>query len=121
VLGALSRYYIGLFCLAQQRKANSTEISSILPIGTLFVNLTGAFMIGLITTLATRYSLPKELQMFLEIGFLGAYTTFSSYILEIKKLTHDNRQPTTGLLYGLGSPLLGMVLIKLGIWVGHEL
>ncbi|MGV2829085.1 fluoride efflux transporter CrcB [Myxosarcina sp. GI1(2024)] len=112
VLGALSRYYITLFWIEKRGEA--------FPYGTLFVNLTGAFLIGLVSTVSLQLSFPIALQKTLLVGFLGAYTTFSSYILDSAKLLRSDRI-LTGLGYRLASPVLGFFCVELGIWVAQKL
>lgn len=74
--GALARYLMGL---AVRNYADTSHF----PWHTFAVNLTGAFLIGVITeTLALRASLPESLQLLLVTGVLGGYTTFSSFSLE---------------------------------------
>ncbi|HHP7230148.1 MAG TPA: fluoride efflux transporter CrcB [Xenococcaceae cyanobacterium] len=107
IAGALSRYYLGLWLIQ--------SINTGFPAGTLIINLSGCFLMGLITTVARRNSLlHPDLMLLLTTGFLGAYTTFSSYeldvvnLLEIKNLQED-------LLYWIGSPLLGLLCFRGGV------
>jgi CrcB protein len=112
IFGALGRYYLTLFW-TQKR-------GSLFPYGTLFVNLTGALVIGIVATLAPAYGLPVALQKFVLVGFLGAYTTFSSYILDTANLFRSARS-LVALFYWLGSPVLGFLCVELGIWIGQAL
>ncbi len=111
IFGALGRYYLTLFWL--QKKGRE------FPYGTLFVNLTGAFVIGVVATLAPAYGWPVILQKFIFVGLLGAYTTFSSYILDTANLFR-NARPIIALSYWLGSPLLGFLAVELGIGLGKR-
>lgn len=112
VLGALSRYYLTLFWL--QKRGDQ------FPYGTLFVNLTGAFVIGLVATVAPAYGVAIALQKFILVGFLGAYTTFSSYLLDTVNL-YRNQRPLAGYGYWIGSIMVGFLSVKLGIWLGQAL
>lgn len=112
IAGALSRYYISLFW--------ARKLGSQFPYGTLFVNLTGALLIGVVATLATVYPLPSGLQTLIVVGFLGSYTTFSSYILDSKILFRSFR-PFLAAVYWFGSPILGLFSLEIGIWLGHRL
>ena len=108
VLGALSRYYLTLFWL-KKRGSN-------FPYGTLFVNLTGAFLIGFVSKIFTaEHTISIGVQKLILVGFLGSYTTFSSYILDSANLFRINRT-STGFFYWLGSPILGFIFVELGIW-----
>ncbi len=106
VLGALSRYYLTLFWL---EKGGSN-----FPYGTLFANLTGAFVIGFVSMFTAKHTIPIEIHKLILVGFLGAYTTFSSYILDSVNLFRSNRT-STGFFYWLGSPILGFIFVELGI------
>jgi CrcB protein len=112
IFGALGRYSLTLFWT--QKKG------SLFPYGTLFVNLTGALIMGIVATLAPVYGLPRVLQTFVLVGFLGAYTTFSSYTLDTTNLFRYSR-PIVALSYWLGSPILGFLCVELGIWLGKSL
>ncbi|MEM9768754.1 MAG: fluoride efflux transporter CrcB [Cyanobacteria bacterium P01_D01_bin.71] len=110
VLGALSRYYCSLFWL--QRLGNR------FPYGTLFVNLTGALAIGAGAAAISTFRLALPWQQFFLVGFLGAYTTFSTYILDAVKL-HRSQQRLRALLYAFGSAVLGLACAELGLWLGQ--
>lgn len=70
-LGALTRYGIDRMGVEY---VNSTLV------GTLAVNVTGSFLIGLLTGILSLYpEWPQEIRMFLAVGFLGSYTTFSAF------------------------------------------
>ena len=108
IAGALSRYYLGQWLILP------TPLT--FPMGTLFVNISGCFFMGLITTLMVRrLSLKPDLMLLITTGFLGAYTTFSSYELETEQLLVDFKTPQIGLLYWLISPLLGLLSFGFGV------
>ncbi|MDB9524926.1 fluoride efflux transporter CrcB [Oscillatoria sp. CS-180] len=110
VAGALSRYYITLFWIRHKGDR--------FPHGTLFVNLPGAFMMGLIASLTTAFTMSAGLQTFLIVGFLGSYTTFSSYILDVAKLWRSRHQGIA-IVYWMGSAVLGLLCVELGIFLGQ--
>jgi CrcB protein len=111
-LGANVRYLLGGW--AAQRWG--TEF----PYGTLIINISGSFILGLFLALATeRYLIDPRWRLFFAIGFLGAYTTFSAYTYEsIQLLLNGNWVP--GLLNLLGSNLLGLLAVVLGIALGRK-
>lgn len=82
-LGAIARYCIGSFI--------NSNVNAQFPYGTLLVNVTGSFLIGFLFAMFERVSLPNELKLLLITGFLGAYTTFSSYSLETVRLALDGK------------------------------
>jgi CrcB protein len=76
--GALSRYYLTFLC-AQRLGGN-------FPFSTLLINLSGAFEMGFSATVLQKMSTEQWLNGFVTIGFLGAYTTFSTYALDFSNL-----------------------------------
>jgi len=110
--GALSRYYLTRVCMK--------KLGGNFPFGTFMVNLSGAFLIGFIATLfqATRADL--SLNGFVITGFLGSYTTFSTYALDTSNLL-KLASYKQALLYGVGSPLMGFLGVELGIALAQRL
>lgn len=109
--GALARYGLEGFV---SRRANTA-----FPWGTFVVNITGAFTLGLVFTLATeRWALAPWLRTSLTIGFLGAYTTFSTLSFETYRLAADR---ALGLAAAnlLGSCAAGLGAVYLGVVLGR--
>ena len=108
IAGSLSRYYLSIW-LAQRFGAS-------FPYATVFVNLTGSFVMGLITTLVLERALllAPEVRLLIAVGFLGSYTTFSTYELDTVNLFRESGIDTA-LTYWLGSALLGSFSLYLGI------
>jgi fluoride exporter len=91
------------------------------PLGTLVVNLSGAFLLGLLATLAMeRAVLPAAIRPPVMIGFLGAYTTFSTWMLESWRLAEQGAWLGAFANIG-GSVVLGIVAMGAGIVVGRAL
>lgn len=91
------------------------------PFGTLVVNLTGAFLLGLLYAWATeRDVLPREIRGPVMIGFIGAYTTFSTLMLESWRLVEDGAW-VLGLANIGASMALGIVAVVGGLAVGRLL
>ncbi|MEJ2354360.1 MAG: fluoride efflux transporter CrcB [candidate division WOR-3 bacterium] len=80
-LGALSRYYLS--------KMITDYSGGTFPWGTLMVNLIGALLIGFLYGLFDRIIIPIEFRVFITIGFIGAFTTFSTFALESVNLLRD--------------------------------
>jgi CrcB protein len=90
-----------------------------LPWGTLVVNVSGSFALGLLFALTVdRGALPAEIRAPLMIGFIGAYTTFSTWMLESWRLveTGDLAAAVANLAGSVG---LGLVAVVLGLAVGR--
>lgn len=87
------------------------------PWGTLAVNLTGCFLIGVFLSWAeVRFRLSPEARLFLMAGFCGGFTTFSTFALETTQLLKAGF-PSGALVYAVGSTVLGVGLF----WVGSVL
>jgi fluoride exporter len=111
IAGALSRYYVNNWIVANW--GNS------FPWGILVVNLSGCWLMGLIVGLAgTRPNLiSPEVYLLLTTGFLGAYTTFSTYGLDTVKLLTERWH--WGIAYAVGSAVLGILNVRLGLIMAH--
>ncbi|MBD1862922.1 fluoride efflux transporter CrcB [Trichocoleus sp. FACHB-46] len=107
IAGALSRYYLTVWFT--QRFGTS------FPYGTFVINLTGCLGMGFFSTLVLEriVAISSELRLLVATGFLGAYTTFSTYGLETVSLLRNQNLWYAG-LYGVGSAVLGVVSIQLG-------
>lgn len=85
------------------------------PAGTLLVNVTGSFALAFFVTLATtRLIVSPNTRLFVTVGLLGGYTTFSSYMVETLNLMQTGRWLPT-LFYFLGNIVLGLMAAILGI------
>ncbi|RMF42126.1 MAG: fluoride efflux transporter CrcB [Anaerolineae bacterium] len=113
VLGASARYWVGGWA--------AEHLGADFPYGTLIVNLSGSFLLGLFLTLTTqRFLIDPRLRLLIAVGFFGSYTTFSSYTNESLNLLLGGAS-WQGLLNLLGSALLGTLAALLGVWVGRML
>jgi CrcB protein len=111
--GALARY--GLEGLVSRRWPGA------FPLGTFVVNISGAFAIGFLFVLLTeRLSVDPWVRPTITIGFLGAYTTFSTFSFESYRLLEDG---AVGLALAntLGSVAAGLVAVYLGVAAGRAL
>lgn len=108
IAGALSRYYLSLW-FAQRFGVG-------FPYGTFFINLTGCFAMGFFVTLALERvaKIPPEVRLLVAVGFLGSYTTFSTYGLDTITLLRNRTFLEAG-LYWVGSAILGIICVQLGM------
>jgi fluoride exporter len=112
-LGALARYVFS--GLAYQL------LGLRFPFGTLCVNVFGCFLAGFVIILAEeKYFLSPNIRLFLLIGFLGAFTTFSTYILESVNLFKDGEMFMV-FINLFGSLCLGLLFFYLGIILGRAI
>lgn len=103
--GALSRYYLSLWF--------SQLLGSTFPYGTGIINLTGCFGMGFFISLASSFPIHPHLRLLVATGFLGSYTTFSTYQLDTAKLLEQGSWEVD-LLYWVGSAGLGLLALLLG-------
>ena len=110
IAGGFSRYFLAGFI--------SRVFDTAFPYGTLVVNLTGCLLIGLFSSLAEKkFLLGPSAQLLLMTGFCGAFTTFSTFMLETGNLIRDG-EASKALLNVLVSVLAGFVCFKLGVILG---
>jgi CrcB protein len=105
-VGALARYVAGV--------AIMERYGGRFPLGTLTINVTGSFLIGLLMTLmTTRLGINPRWRLLLVTGFLGGYTTFSSFEWETYSAVRDG-QFWAGMLNVAASVMLGYAAVWLG-------
>jgi CrcB protein len=111
-LGALARYLLGRF-IAERAGAQ-------FPLGTLLINVSGAFTIGLLFALTEHRMITPALQVVLATGFLGGYTTFSTMSWEgVQLMLGGSRR--LSLLYFGGNIVFGLLAVTVGLLVGGRL
>ena len=108
-IGAASRYGVSLF-------ANQL-FGAGFPFGTLIVNLTGCFLIGLSFSLAEQKLISPDFRLFFVTGFLGALTTFSTYSVESVIALRDGMHITALSNFAVNN-IAGWGLVILGLWLG---
>lgn len=112
-LGSLSRYLLSGFF---QRVINIS-----LPVGTYLVNIIGCFLFGLIWAYAQdRIALSPEFRVIILTGFMGAFTTFSTFIFESSALL-DSSQWFYFVINVVGQIIIGIILLKFGLSLGKLL
>ena len=110
-LGAVSRFLLG--------NAVSRAVCSALPYGTFVINVLGCFAMGLLMTIIVdREMLPAAWRLFLCAGFLGGFTTFSSFGYEALILLMEGRILAV-LAYVGGSVVLGLLAAGAGVLCGR--
>ena len=115
-LGALCRYGVMLWL----GPANGVSGGLQWPLATLAVNLAGCFLLALLATWASRGTVSPAVQAGLAVGFLGSFTTFSTFAMEGQLLMREGAH-LTAMAYLAGSVVLGYLMILAGRSVGHLL
>lgn len=109
--GALSRHGVNL--------AASRIAGFDFPLGTMFINITGSFLMGILAAwFAFRGAggLTQHMRLLLTTGVLGGYTTFSTFSLEAA-LLWERGAVSGALFYVLGSVMLSILSLFLGLWL----
>jgi len=109
MLGANLRFVIGQWA--------ADRLGPELPYGTFLINVSGAFAIGIVLSfIGQRVGVSPLWQLFFATGFLGGYTTFSSYAWEALVLVSGGEWLAAG-VYVVGSNVVGFA----GVWLGATL
>lgn len=112
-LGALARY--GLDRVIERRSV------ALFPWSTFTINATGCLLIGIvIAALVDRHHTPLWLRLGLVMGFIGGYTTFSTYAQETLDLIEEG-DPGVAALYAFGSLGVGVLAVYFGMMIGRTL
>ena len=105
-LGAIARYIVALWI--GQRWGRT------FPLGTFMINITGSFLIGLLMSLFTeRFMVNPQWRLLFVVGFLGAYTTFSTFEYETGALLRDGEW-LIAMLNVVLSVIVGFIALKAG-------
>jgi CrcB protein len=113
-LGAVTRFAVGAW---MSRRIPTAHF----PYGTLLINLTGCLAIALfLSAAATRSSLNEAWRYLFPIGFVGAYTTFSTYEWELLQLAGTQRWGLAALYFTI-SNAAGFLCVALGSAIGRRL
>ena len=108
-IGALMRYFVGTWVTTRVPQSS-------FPWGTFVINATGSFLLGLIATLlAERVLQHPNWRLFVTIGFIGAYTTFSTFEYETLQLGSSLQ----ALLNLVGSVIAGYGCVWIGSYLAH--
>lgn len=111
--GALARY--GVDRLIEQ------HVFTVFPWSTFTINVSGCFLAGAaVAGLVDRHELPSWLRTGVVVGFLGAYTTFSTFAQEDRDLFVEGHG-ALALVYGAGSVAVGVAAVLAGVAVGRTL
>jgi len=112
-IGSVARYLVNISPLA--------TVFEKFPFPTFLINVSGSFLIGLFLILLTDwFEPPGALRLAIIVGFLGAFTTFSTFEMEIYGLIKEG-ETVSALAYLFLSVAVGFVGLLGGIWLGRQL
>jgi CrcB protein len=109
-VGAIARYMIGTYI--------GSRFGIRFPYGTFVINISGCFLVGFVVTLLARSTASQYWRYLIPIGFIGAYTTFSTFEYETLRAVQDG-QITTGLLNVVLSVVVGFAAVWVGAAIGR--
>ena len=110
-LGAVARYLVAV--------AVAERFGAQWPWGTLFINVSGCLLISLFLGAGAARITETNLRYLLPIGFVGAYTTFSTYEYETLRLFELGRA-ASAFAYIAASNVLGFAAVLVGAWMGRR-
>ncbi len=109
-LGANARYFLSLWCASQ--------FGPTFPYGTLIINVSGSFVLGVILGMVEVRTVAPLFRLAAGVGFLGAYTTFSTYTVETIRLV-ETGSFLLAFLNAAGSVATGLVAAIAGLALGR--
>jgi fluoride exporter len=111
--GAVLRYLINISPLQNLLKP--------FPFPTFLINITGSFLIGFLLILLTdRFQINENLRLAIIVGCLGAFTTFSTFEMEIYNLIRE-KEFVIAFVYLFASVLIGFIGVCAGVWTASKL
>jgi CrcB protein len=112
--------FIGALCRFGIAAASTRLFGTRFPVGTLVINLSGSLILGwFVARVGRGWDVSPATQLAVTVGFLGAYTTFSTFMFESDAMIRDGMS-TRALVYLAGSLLMGLVCVRLGFLAGHR-
>jgi fluoride exporter len=107
--GALLRYVLG------------TQIGRFnlrFPLGTFIINITGSLFLGWFSTYVARHNVSDTTRLAIGVGFVGAYTTFSTFMFESNRLAEEGAR-LEAIVYILSSLIVGLIAVRAGVVMGR--
>jgi CrcB protein len=107
--GALLRYVLG------------TQIGRFnlrFPLGTFIINITGSWFLGWFSTYVARHNVSDTARLAIGVGFVGAYTTFSTFMFESNRLAEEGAR-LEAIVYILTSLIVGLIAVRAGVLMGR--
>src|ERR1035438_2034728 len=111
-LGSILRFWLGSYI--------GSKMGTRFPYGTLVINVTGSFLIGFFALLTVKTHWSPNWRYLIPIGFIGGYTTFSSFEYETLRTIQDG-QIALGVLYVATSVVVGFVAVWGGMIAGRAI
>lgn len=88
------------------------------PVGTFIINITGSLFLGWFLAAIGNRAVSETMRLAITVGFVGAYTTFSTFMYESNSLIEDGLQIKATMNLA-GSLIVGLLAVRLGLWLGR--
>lgn len=112
-IGAIARHLVNISPVA--------SVFHSFPFATFLINVSGSFLIGFLTiAFAEKFEIGENVRAAIIVGFLGAFTTFSTFEMEIFTLTGENRM-FVAIAYAVLSVVAGFIGVAAGVGLAHRL
>lgn len=108
-VGAIARYALAT--------ASAAAFGTGFPAGTFIINITGSLFLGWFYTIAMRMQVSDFARIGIATGFVGAYTTFSTWMYESDVLMRDGAMAKASVNV-IGSVIVGLAAVRVGVWLG---
>ena len=110
IIGTFARYWLAGVIYQ--------KFGTAFPFGTMIVNITGCFLVGLFSVVIDeKFFLGPDSRILLMVGFCGAYTTFSTYMLETSHLVMGGEM-LRAFFNIMFSTVMGFIALRLGVFIG---
>ena len=107
--GAVLRYVLGM---------QIGRLNLRFPLGTFIINITGSMFLGWFSTWVARHNVSDTTRLAIGVGFVGAYTTFSTFMFESNKLAEEGAR-LEAIVYILTSLIVGLIAVRAGVVMGR--
>jgi CrcB protein len=88
------------------------------PLGTFIINITGSWFLGWFSTYVARHNVSDTTRLAIGVGFVGAYTTFSTFMFESNRLAEEGAR-LEAIVYILTSLIVGLIAVRAGVLMGR--
>ncbi|HEY8668482.1 MAG TPA: fluoride efflux transporter CrcB [Tepidisphaeraceae bacterium] len=89
------------------------------PVGTFLINISGSLFLGWFLAIVGNRAVSDTMRLAIAVGFVGAYTTFSTFMYESNSLIEDGLQ-IKAIMNLIGSLIVGLMAVRVGVWLGQR-